>query len=392
MTRSASSPSARSSCPPTPASHGRARPLRAAGGLGRPLRGRDPAADPAQRRPADRRPQRGVAGSPTAGALSLQHVRSEARDAIAGYLRKLIGLALLGSLTIGLLVAFAVRHRAGPRLRYTVAAVPDHDRRHRRRARRPLPPARRRSTSPQYYAFGPDIPRALDAVEAAQRSTSALDQELDAQLVGLARLVTDPAGLTPLTDRPSITIASDLHNNFLAEPILESATGKNPLFFAGDLTDRGSPLEAQVVSRVTNLGDPFVFVSGNHDSDSLQLDLARRGAIVLTERGQLKPDGTLRRRDRRRQGPQGRRLPRPVRAPRERELQGPLPAVPHARPAGRLHRLADAADRQGRRRDGPRAGADRARAGDPRGRPARPPAGDHHRPHARGRPRPLRRA
>ena len=225
------------------------------------------------------------------GSFDLQRVRGEARDAIAGYLRKLIGLALLGSLTIGLLVAFAVRHRAGPRLRYTVAAV--------------LIttvgigislvvlfPPRGSIDEPQYYAFGPDIPRALDAVEAAQRSTRALDQELDAQLVGLARLVSDPAGLTPLTDRPSITIASDLHNNFLAAPILESATGDGPLFFAGDLTDRGSPLEGQLVSRITNLGKPFVFVSGNHDSDSLQRNLARRGAVVLTERGRLNPDGS----------------------------------------------------------------------------------------------------
>ena len=46
------------------------------------------------------------------------------------------------------------------------------------------------------------------------------------------------------------------------------------------------------MSRVSNLGDPFVFVSGNHDSDSLQIDLARRGATVLTEEGQLMPDGS----------------------------------------------------------------------------------------------------
>jgi predicted phosphodiesterase len=225
------------------------------------------------------------------GSLDLQNIRAEARDAIAAYLRKLIGLALAGSLAVGILVAFAVRHRAGPRLRYTTAAavtttlvtgV----------ALVVLFPPRGPIDEPQYYAFGPDIPRALDAVEAAQKSSRALDQELDAQLVGLARLVTNPAGLTPLADRPSITIASDLHNNVLAARILESATGDGPLFFAGDLTDRGSPVEAQVVSRVTNLGDPFVFVSGNHDSDSLQRDLARRGAVVLTERGRLNPDGT----------------------------------------------------------------------------------------------------
>jgi predicted phosphodiesterase len=225
------------------------------------------------------------------GTLDLRNIRGEARDAIAGYLRKLIGLALLGSLVVGVLVAFAVRHRAGPRLRYTTAtaavttvAVGV--------ALVVLLPPRGNIDEPQYYAFGPDIPRALDAVEAAQRSTQALDQELDAQLVGLARLVSDPANLTPLAGRPSITIASDLHNNFLAAEILERATADGPLFFAGDLTDRGSPIEAQLVSQVTRLGHPFVFVSGNHDSDSLQRDLARRGAVVLTERGQLKRDGS----------------------------------------------------------------------------------------------------
>jgi predicted phosphodiesterase len=232
-----------------------------------------------------------VASVAQGGSLDIRAVRAEARDAIAGYLRMLLAITALTASGLGLLVAFAVRHRAGPRLRYTVAAalvttaavaV----------AFVLLVPPRGELDEPQYYAFGPDIPRALDAVEAAQRSTRQLDEELDAQLVGLARLVAEPAGRTPLADRPRMTIASDLHNNFLAAPILERATDNGPLLFAGDLTDRGSPLEARLVSRVAGIGRPFVFVSGNHDSDSLELDLAERGAIVLTQRGRLKADGT----------------------------------------------------------------------------------------------------
>jgi predicted phosphodiesterase len=235
--------------------------------------------------------RRVVSGVAQGGSVDVQEVRADARDAIAAYLKKLIGIALVGAATLGILVAFAVRHHSSPRLRYTVAAalgttlvigI----------ALVVLFPPRGTFDEPQYYAFGPDIPRALDAVEAAQQSSRALDQELDAQLVGLARLVSGPAELAPLTDRPTITIASDLHNNFLAEPILDRATGDGPLFFAGDLTDRGSPLEARLVSRVTNLGHPFVFVSGNHDSDSLERDLARRGAVVLSERGRLEADGS----------------------------------------------------------------------------------------------------
>src|SRR6185436_1922899 len=116
--------------------------------------------------------------------------------------------------------------------------------------------------------------------------------ELDAQLVGLARLVTRPSERTSLTDRPTITIASDLHNNFFALPVLDRAVDNGPLFFAGELPDRGSPLEARLVSRVVGLGHPFVFVSGNHDSDSLERSLARLGATVLTQDGKLRPDGS----------------------------------------------------------------------------------------------------
>jgi predicted phosphodiesterase len=224
-------------------------------------------------------------------SFNVQDVRAEARDHIAAYLRALIAIVVGTAGALGLLAAFAVRHRTGPRLRYTTATalttavaigvglvV--------------LLPPRGAIDEPQYYAFGPDIPRALEAVEAAQRSSRALDQELDAQLVGLARLVTRPSERTPLIDRPAITVASDLHNNFLAIPILENASDGGPLFFIGDLTDRGSPIEARLVRRVVNLGHPFVFVSGNHDSDSLQRDLASRGAVVLTDRGRLNRDGS----------------------------------------------------------------------------------------------------
>jgi predicted phosphodiesterase len=238
-------------------------------------------------RTVDRRTVQRVAEG---GRLDVRAVRAEAGDAIASYLEALIALTTLAAAALGLLVALAVRHRTGPRLRVlaatavgTALAVGA--------ALIVLLPPRGAIDRPQYYAFGPDIPRALEAIEAAQRSTRALDQELDAQLVGLARLVTRPSERAPLAGRPQLTLASDLHNNVLALPILERAANGGPLFFAGDLTDRGSPLETRLVRRVVDLGDPFVFVSGNHDSDALKLELVRRGAIVLTERGRLDASG-----------------------------------------------------------------------------------------------------
>ncbi|MGI8780631.1 MAG: metallophosphoesterase family protein, partial [Solirubrobacteraceae bacterium] len=226
-----------------------------------------------------------------AGAqLDVDDVRAEARGAIAAYLRTLIGVVTFCALSLGVLTAFAIRHRTGPRLRYTVAAatlagvgigV----------ALVVLVPPRGEIARPQYYAYGADIPRALDAISSVRRSGRALDQELDAQLVGLARLVTAPAGRTPVEGNPRITIASDLHNNVIALPILERAAGGGPVFFPGDLSDRGSPLETALVARVADAGKPFVFVTGNHDSDRSARELADDGAVVLTEFGRLERGG-----------------------------------------------------------------------------------------------------
>src|SRR3954467_11031387 len=179
-------------------------------------------------------------------SLDVEQVRLEARDALAGYLKQLIALTLLCSLALGLLVAFAIRSRV-PRLRWTAGvavltsiaiAV----------AMIVLIPPRGKIANPRYYAHGPDIPRALEAVEAARRSSGVLDQELNAQLVGLARLVIDPGKRQSLAGQPVITVASDLHNNALGIPVLERLADRGPVFFVGDLTDRGSPIETQLVS------------------------------------------------------------------------------------------------------------------------------------------------
>jgi hypothetical protein len=42
---------------------------------------------------------------------------------------------------------------------------------------------------------------------------------------------------------------------------------------------------------VVSAGRPFLFVTGNHDSDTLVRRLVREGAVVLTERGRLEEDG-----------------------------------------------------------------------------------------------------
>jgi predicted phosphodiesterase len=223
--------------------------------------------------------------------VDLDALRGQVRDAIARYIRALLGIALLGGLALGALVALAVRSGDGPRVRWlltsgALAAVLC------TLAVGLLLPPRGRLTDPEYFAHGADIPQALRAVETVSRSSQAIGEQLDAQLVGLARLVIAPARLAPALDAPRLTLASDLHNNVLVLPALRRAAAGGPLFFPGDLTNRGSPLETSVTRAVVHAGHPLVFVAGNHDSPGLERALARAGAIVLTQRGRLRANGT----------------------------------------------------------------------------------------------------
>ena len=229
-------------------------------------------------------------GRVAAGQVDVERLRLEARDAIESYIRRLVVLVGGAALLMGALVALALRgtSRFGVAAKLgcaagtaVIAAA----------AVALLLPPREPVENPEYYANGSAIPVALRAAQDATESANAISQDLDEQLLNLARLISIPRERPDLRPLPRLTLASDLHNNLLALPALERAARGQPLFFAGDLTTSGVPLEAALTREVVGAGRPFVFVSGNHDSDTLLRSLARRGAIVLTQRGRLMADG-----------------------------------------------------------------------------------------------------
>ena len=227
------------------------------------------------------------------GSVDVTDVREEATGAVKSFLVVLLVTMLLTGFTLGALVALALRPYTRPRLRHSLSVAAGTSLLVTLAVAVLLPPSLSANPKPQYYANGPDIPRALQTLQTLRLAGTRLDEELDSQLVGLARLVSDPANRQPLEGLPRITVASDLHTNVLALPALERAAGRGPLFFVGDVSDSGTLLETALVARIVNAGRPFVFVAGNHDSDTLDRRLARAGAIVLTRRGRLHADGSL---------------------------------------------------------------------------------------------------
>ena len=81
-----------------------------------------------------------------------------------------------------------------------------------------LLPPRGEIADPEYYANGPDIPVALRTIEQAQGSARVISEELNEQLVGLARLVSEPSTRRGPSELRGLVLASDLHNNLLALP------------------------------------------------------------------------------------------------------------------------------------------------------------------------------
>jgi predicted phosphodiesterase len=229
-------------------------------------------------------------GRVASGRVDVERLRAEAREAIESYIRTLIPVTAGVALALGALVALALRGLSRYRLRSMLICAGGSALAGAIALALLLPP-REPIENPDYYANGSDIPVALRITQQASDSAQAISQDLDDQLVGLAKLISIPRERDEVRPLPRLTLASDLHNNLLALPALERAAAGGPLFFAGDLTTSGIPLEADLTRGIVRAGKPFVFVSGNHDSDTLARGLARAGAVVLSERGRMLPDG-----------------------------------------------------------------------------------------------------
>ena len=225
---------------------GSARPLRPAGRLGRALWWRAGARATARRRGARRPRRRGLGGARGRG-LAARHRWRQARRAQRD--RVLPADPRRGRVRLrpgfGLLVALSLRGAGLPLLPGAIAA--GDGARAGRRDHRPAAAARRPRNA-EYYARRPGHPARAARGRVAEASATCSTEELDGQIVGLARLVTAPADRTTLGGRPRITVASDLHDDLLAVPALQRVARGTPLFFVGDLTDRGTPFEAQLTS------------------------------------------------------------------------------------------------------------------------------------------------
>lgn len=140
-----------------------------------------------------------------------------------------------------------------------------------------------------YFAQGAEISRILDLAE-DPRFQSGYGSEFASIVRSISAVLGESRFKSP--NAIEIYAGSDLHANALVVNPLSRLVGDNPLLLAGDFGQRGGQAEAALIApRVAALGSRVVAVSGNHDSHSLMLKLAREGITVLGQKGRLDDRG-----------------------------------------------------------------------------------------------------
>jgi Icc-related predicted phosphoesterase len=87
---------------------------------------------------------------------------------------------------------------------------------------------------------------------------------------------------------------SDLHNNpagmdFVAQVV--ATFGVDIVIDTGDITDFGTPIEAELAVPIERFGIPYVFVPGNHDSPEVIARLGQLENVTVLEEGMITVKG-----------------------------------------------------------------------------------------------------
>ncbi len=140
--------------------------------------------------------------------------------------------------------------------------------------------------TPQYRGAISAAPWVVNLSEQTLSTIKTLGQQLELMTANLHDLSVqlDQVRLNEPYSGPRVLHVSDIHNNPAAFDFIEKVVSSfaiDLIIDTGDLTDYGTDLEAELVSRMSSLPVPYIFVPGNHDSPRVIEAMRRNGAVVL---------------------------------------------------------------------------------------------------------------
>ncbi len=144
---------------------------------------------------------------------------------------------------------------------------------------------------PEFEGIMEAAPWLMGVAEEALVAVQGLDEQLkiisDNLLILFESLRYLGGGGSIVDGEIKILHISDIHNNPIGISLakqLASSFAVDLIIDTGDLTDYGTPLEADLVAGIEELGLPWIFVPGNHDSPSvIETFQGMDNVYVLTE-------------------------------------------------------------------------------------------------------------
>lgn len=139
---------------------------------------------------------------------------------------------------------------------------------------------------PQFTGALERAPQLIEAVQKQAGSLEALRSRFEAAAVRLQdvlALVAEPLD-NPRVGTVAVLHVSDIHSNpvgvELAKRLVEQFR-VDAVIDTGDLTSFGEPIEARIGQLIAEIPAPYLFVPGNHDSDSNRAQISEVEGIVL---------------------------------------------------------------------------------------------------------------
>lgn len=136
------------------------------------------------------------------------------------------------------------------------------------------------------------ISMGLDNIETIGNNLKNISQELPM----LYKQAGATKNLSVLQTDLAVLHVSDIHNNPAAFDFINELAVNFKINFildTGDLTDYGTPLEANITNQFSRIKIPYVFIPGNHDSPFLLKQLKQVRRVKILDRGYLKINGLL---------------------------------------------------------------------------------------------------
>jgi len=113
-------------------------------------------------------------------------------------------------------------------------------------------------------------------------------------LYGRIAAVSDKIGFDNTGETFRVLHVSDIHNNPAAISFLREVADQFKVAFiidTGDLTDFGSPPETALVKEIGRLPYPYLFVAGNHDSQTVMDALAKFSNVTILNGQRVEREG-----------------------------------------------------------------------------------------------------